>query len=46
VFVVPQLLHDDMLAEPQKEACRVALYPQVADAVRARLPVTPLLPSD
>ena len=42
VFVVPQLLHDDMLAEPQKEASRAALYPNVPPAVRARLPVSPL----
>jgi arginase family enzyme len=42
VFVVPQLLHDDMLAEPQKEASRVALYPNVAPELRRRLPVSPL----
>ena len=42
VFVVPQLLHDDMLAEPQKEASRVALYPNVAPDLRRRLPVSPL----
>ena len=42
VFVVPQLLHDDMLAESQKAATRAALYPQVPDDVRATLPVSPL----
>lgn len=42
VFVVPQLLHDDMLAEAQKEASRAALYPNVAPADRAKLPVSPL----
>jgi len=42
VFVVPQLLHDDMCSEPQKEATRAALYPGVEPEVRARLPVSPL----
>jgi agmatinase len=42
VFVVPQLLHDDMLTEAQKEASRAALYPGVAPADRAALPVSPL----
>ncbi len=42
VFVVPQLLHDDMLAEPQKQATRAALYPDVEPDQRARLPVSPL----
>lgn len=42
VFVVPQLLHDDMLAETQKQATRDALYPQLAPEVRATLPVSPL----
>jgi agmatinase len=42
VFVVPQLLSDDMLAEPQKEAARRALYPSVDPALRASLPVAPL----
>jgi arginase family enzyme len=35
-------LHDDMLAEGQKEATRAALYPNVPDSVRRRLPVSPL----
>lgn len=39
VFVVPQLLHDDMLSEAQKRATRAALYPAMADA---ELPVSPL----
>lgn len=42
VFVVPQLQHDDMLSEAQKAATRAALYPDVAEAERARLPVSPL----
>jgi agmatinase len=42
VFVVPQLLHDDMLSDAQKEASRVALYPDVDPSERARLPVSPL----
>ncbi len=42
LFVVPQLLHDDMLSEAQKEATRGALYPGVPAAERARLPVSPL----
>ncbi|MBE2254090.1 MAG: arginase family protein [Myxococcus sp.] len=40
VFVVPQLLHDDMLSLEQLETSRAALYPGVADA--GRLPVSPL----
>ena len=40
VFVVPQLLHDDMLSETQKAATRLALYPsRKADEP---LPVSPL----
>ncbi|MBX3157049.1 MAG: arginase family protein [Deltaproteobacteria bacterium] len=39
VFVVPQLLHDDMLSDAQKEATRRALYP---DHAGAQLPVSPL----
>jgi agmatinase len=42
VFVVPQLLHDEMLSEAQKAASRAALYPAVPEAERARLPVAPL----
>lgn len=42
VFVVPQLLHDDMLSETQKSASRQAIYPQVPPDVRDRLPVAPL----
>ncbi len=42
VFVVPQLLHDDMLAESQKTATRNAIYPGVPKDVAARLPVSPL----
>ena len=37
VFVVPQLLHDDMLSEKQIAATRAALYPN-----GAQLPVSPL----
>jgi len=42
VLSVPQLLHDEMLSEPQREATRRALYPGVAPAEAARLPVSPL----
>lgn len=38
VFVVPQLLHDEMLSEAQIARTRAALYPGVAEA----LPVSPL----
>lgn len=42
VFVVPQLLHDEMLSDSQKAATRAALYPSVPESVRASLPVSPL----
>ena len=42
VFVVPQLLHDDMLSEAQKLTTRAALYPNVPPEARNRLPVAPL----
>ncbi|MEY4548582.1 MAG: hypothetical protein RL685_4777 [Pseudomonadota bacterium] len=42
VFVVPQLLDDDMLSRSQLERCRQALYPDVSEARRATLPVSPL----
>ncbi len=42
VFVVPQLLHDEMLSEAQKDASRRALYPDVAPDDAAHLPVSPL----
>jgi agmatinase len=42
VFVVPQLLDDDMLGEDQLRRARGALYPDVAEDVRAALPVSPL----
>jgi agmatinase len=42
VFVVPQLLHDDMLSEAQKEASRRALYADLPESVRDTLPVSPL----
>lgn len=38
VFVVPQLLHDEMLSAAQLEASRAALYPKIAET----LPVSPL----
>lgn len=38
VFIVPQLLHDDMLSPEQLEATRRALYPNVS----LPLPVSPL----
>jgi agmatinase len=42
VVTVPQLLHDDMLSEEQKERTRSALYPGLGRAERALLPVSPL----
>ncbi len=42
VFVVPQLLSDEMLSEHQLARARLALYPDVDDAVRSSLPVSPL----
>ena len=42
VFVVPQLLSDDMLSAHQLERARLALYPDVDDDTRASLPVAPL----
>jgi arginase family enzyme len=42
VFVVPQLLHDEMLGEAQRAVARKALYPQLDAASAARLPVSPL----
>ena len=42
VFVVPQLLHDDMLSRSQIDATRDVLYPSVADDIRCGLPVSPL----
>lgn len=42
VIVVPQLLHDEMLAPAQIAASRAALYPDAPAAVRERLPVSPL----
>jgi arginase family enzyme len=38
VFVVPQLLHDDMLSEAQLAATRAAIHP----GVKEQLPVSPL----
>ena len=42
VFVVPQLLDDEMLATAQLERCRAALYPDLPAAEAAALPVAPL----
>jgi agmatinase len=42
VFVVPQLLADEMLSEAQLAASRRALYPGVAPGEAAALPVSPL----
>jgi arginase family enzyme len=42
VFVVPQLLHDEMLSDAQKAASRRALYPDLAPEEAAALPVSPL----
>jgi arginase family enzyme len=42
VFVVPQLLDDEMLSITQLERCRAALYPDVPETRRGSLPVSPL----
>jgi guanidinobutyrase len=42
VFVVPQLLEDEMLAPAQLARCRAALYPDLPAAEAASLPVSPL----
>lgn len=42
VAVIPHLLHDDMVSEAQKAACRAALYPQLAPAEATALPCSPL----
>ena len=42
VFVVPQLLSDEMLSAAQLEASRRAVYPHLSDEVRGQLPVSPL----
>jgi agmatinase len=42
VFVVPQLLHDDMLSDAQKQASRRAIYASVDPAIAQALPVSPL----
>ena len=42
VFVVPQLLSDDLLAPAAREAVQRALYPGESAGARADLPVSPL----
>ena len=42
VFVVPQLLDDDMLNAAQLERAQRALYPDVPESERHRLPASPL----
>jgi arginase family enzyme len=42
VFVVPQLLHDEMLSDAQLQRTRRAIYPDVEPTVRETLPVSPL----
>ena len=42
VFVVPQLLDDEMLSTERLARSRAALYPDVPEARRASLPVSPL----
>src|SRR4051794_16225215 len=39
VFVVPQLLHDEMLSPEQRRATARALYPQLPEAEALQLPV-------
>ena len=42
VFVVPQLLHDEMLSAAQLAATRRAIYPESCGPEREALPVSPL----
>jgi guanidinobutyrase len=42
VFVIPQLLHDEMLSDRQRLASQRALYPTLPAETRARMPVSPL----
>jgi arginase family enzyme len=42
VFVVPQLLDDEMLAPAQIARSQAALYPDVPEPLRSTLPVSPL----
>ncbi|HTJ44081.1 MAG TPA: arginase family protein, partial [Kofleriaceae bacterium] len=42
VFVVPQLLHDDMLSDDQKRATRDSIHRELSAEDRASLPVSPL----
>jgi agmatinase len=42
VFVVPQLLHDEMLAPEQRRASARALYPSLPEDEAVKLPVSPL----
>jgi guanidinobutyrase len=42
VFVVPQLLEDEMVAPAQLARCRAALYPDLPAEEAADLPVSPL----
>ncbi len=42
VFVVPQLLHDEMLSLEQKTVTQAVLYPQISKWEQASLPVSPL----
>ncbi|HEX4509315.1 MAG TPA: arginase family protein [Burkholderiaceae bacterium] len=42
VFVVPQLLHDEMLSQQQIDATRAAIHPQLEAEARMQLPVSPL----
>ncbi|MCY1063098.1 arginase family protein [Nannocystis sp. SCPEA4] len=42
VFVIPQLLHDDMLSAAQLAASRRALYGHLPEETAATLPVAPL----
>lgn len=42
VFVVPQLLHDEMLAPEQRRATAKAIYPSLPEHEAIKLPVSPL----
>ncbi|MEZ4361303.1 MAG: arginase family protein [Kofleriaceae bacterium] len=42
VFVIPQLLRDEMLSEAQRRASQDALYPMLDEPARRAMPVSPL----
>jgi arginase family enzyme len=42
VFSIPQLLDEEMLSDTQRARCQDALWPELPEAVRRTLPVSPL----